>query len=268
MNRRYATVWFVVGLLSGCHSLEHRLLYHPVSGETSGLSVQDNHVHDVFVQSASGDKIHARWCPHPEGKGAILYCPGNGGNLESRGALVSALWRTQGESVLIVDYPGYGLSQGKPSEPGCYAAAEAAYRWLTETQQIPPQNIVLYGESLGGGVAVNLASRLPHRALVLNRTFTSIPDVAEHQLPILPAQWMMTNRFDNLQTIPQCSQPIFIAHATDDRLIPFSHGKKLANVCTAPVQRFVLDGLDHNEMPGHDFYDALREFLQNRAPIR
>jgi fermentation-respiration switch protein FrsA (DUF1100 family) len=170
------------------------------------------------------------------------------------------------ESVLIFDYPGYGKSEGKPSEPGCYAAADAAYQWLTQVQQVPPERIILYGESLGGGVAVDQASRKPHRALVLNRTFTSVPDVAEWQMPLVPSSWFMTNRFDNLAKMPQCTRPVFIAQAAHDHLIPPRHARQLADACRSPSELFVIEG-GHNDAPGADFYVALKEFLHTQAPL-
>ncbi len=267
MNRSccLALSWLVA--LTGCHSVEQSLLYHPKPSQGENLCQGPTPAQDLTLVTHKKCKIHAQWWSHPRGRGAILYCPGNAGNLESRIWLVQELRRNLEESVLIFDYPGYGRSEGKPSEPDCYAAVDAAYRWLTEVQGIPPDRIIVYGESLGGGVAVNLASRKPHRALVLNRTFTSAPDVAEAQLPLLPVHWFMTNRFDNLQKIPHCTRPIFIAQADQDRLIPFSHGRKLRDASRVPTQLFVLEGLGHNDLVGPSFYAALREFLNTQAPL-
>src|SRR5439155_16684153 len=99
-----------------------------------------------------------------------------------------------GVSVFIIDYPGYGKSEGRVSEAGCYQAADAAYAWLIDEQHIAPRNIIFYGGSLGGGVAVDLASRREHRALLLVNTFSSLPDTAAHLYPWLPVRWVMRNR--------------------------------------------------------------------------
>src|SRR5262249_29186117 len=160
------------------------------------------------------------WCPHPHATGALLYCPGNAGNLDGRARLVRDLYQHLDESVLILDYPGFGRSGGSPSEAGCYAAADAAYDWLRDVQHIPPARLVLSAESLGGGVAVEPASRLPHRALVLVRTFASIPDVAEALFAPLPVRSLVKNRFDNETKLKQCPRPTFIAQADQDRLVP------------------------------------------------
>src|SRR5262249_11571951 len=143
---------------------------------------------DVELHTADGTAIHARWRPHPASRGALLYCHGNAGNLEKRGWAVRELGEALGESVLIFDYPGYGRSGGEPGEAGCYAAADAAYEWLVRDCGVRAEDILLYGESLGGGVAVDLASRRPHLALILVRTFTSVPDVAQGQFGWLPVR--------------------------------------------------------------------------------
>ena len=168
---------------------------------------------------------------------------------------------SQDRSVLIFDYPGFGRSEGKPSESGCYAAADAAYDWLTRVQGVAPERIVIAGESLGGGVAVELASRRPHQALVLIRTFTSTPDVAKQTFAVVSAKSIMFNQFESLKRIPSCRSPIFIAQADKDRLMPFEHGEKLRDACTAPVRFHVLRGLDHNDPLQPEFFTAVREFL-------
>jgi fermentation-respiration switch protein FrsA (DUF1100 family) len=166
-----------------------------------------------------------------------------------------------GISVLIFDYPGYGRSDGTPTEAGCYAAADAAYHWLTQTMKVPPEQLLLYGGSLGGGVAVDLASRHPHRALILVKTFTSIPDVAQSVYPWLPARWLVHNRFDNLEKIGRCPRPLFVAHGTADRLIPFAHGQRLFEAAAEPKRFLRMAEIDHNDGLSGDFFPALRVFL-------
>src|SRR5262249_40528819 len=125
---------------------------------------------------------------------------------------------------------------------------------------------LLYGESLGGGVAVDLASRRVHRALILVRTFTSATDVAQARFPLLPARLVMSNRFDNLEKIGHCPRPAFIAQGDKDRLVPYTHGEKLRAACKGPVEFFTLKGLDHNDPLPADFHAALRHFLETQAP--
>src|SRR5262249_29992035 len=148
-----------------------------------------------------------------------------------------------------------------------YAAADAAYDWLTRTNGIPPERILIYGESLGGGVAVELASRRAHRALILVRTFTSVPDVAQAQFPLLPVRWLMTNPFDSLGKMGDCRRPVFLAQADGDRLIPVGHGERLRAASKAPAELFRLEGAGHNDPLPPAFYAALRRFLERQAPV-
>src|SRR5262249_48754949 len=146
--------------------LEDSFLFHPVRSNEYWLEPPaDIAVQDVWLRAADGTRIHAWWFPSPQSQGTLLFCHGNAGNLSQRTNTILSLQQALGESVLIFDYPGFGRSEGKPSETACYAAADAAYDWLTQSQQIVPERIVLFGESLGGGVATDLAVRRQHRAL-------------------------------------------------------------------------------------------------------
>jgi fermentation-respiration switch protein FrsA (DUF1100 family) len=170
-----------------------------------------------------------------------------------------------GLSLLVFDYPGYGRSGGSPSEAGCYAAADAAYAWLMETGRVPAEEIVLYGESLGGGVAVDVASRRPHRALVLVKTFTTLPDVGQGQFPWLPVRWVMRNRFDSLAKIGRCRRPVFVAHGTDDGLVPYALGRRLYDAANEPKAFVAVDGATHGTRLEDTFLGDLKQFLDRHA---
>jgi uncharacterized protein len=250
--------------IAGCASFEDSVVFHPASyadmPPTPGVvSV------DVDLPLANDVKVHARWYPQDGAKGTILYCPGNAGNLEDRVAVVKQLRVFLGFNVLIFDYPGYGKSTGTPTEAGCYDAADAAYRWLTVEKKIAPTTLILYGESLGGAVAVDLATKAPHEVLVLNRTFTSIPDVADYQMPLLPNAMLMHNRFDTLSKIGKCPSPVFIANADKDTTVPLRQGTQLKAACTAPSMLFTMRGTGHNDPPTTEFYLKLRAFLADPA---
>ncbi len=253
--------WFLLALLllTGCLSLENRLVYHPRPTDPKQTTPPPAPLEDVELRTADGVVIHARWCPRPEAKGVLLYCHGNAANLEYHARVTHDFATALDRSVLIFDYPGFGRSEGKPSEAGCYASAEAAYDWLTRVQKVPPERIVVCGESLGGGVAVDLASRRPHEALVLIRTFTSLPDVAKQK--VVFASSVMFNRFDSLKKIPSCRSPVLIAQADQDKLMPFAQGEQLRDACKAPVRFHRLAGLEHNDPLPPEFFRAVRAFL-------
>jgi fermentation-respiration switch protein FrsA (DUF1100 family) len=219
-------------------------------------------VQDVWLKAADGNRIHAWWFPREGCQRAVLFCHGNGGNLSYWTPTILALMNSLSRSVLIFDYPGYGRSEGKPSEAGCYGAANAAYDWLVENQRILPDEIVLFGESLGGGVATDLAARKKHRALILVKTFTSVPDMARKSALTSASASLVRNQFDNLSKIGRCAGPILIAHGDRDRLIPPSQGMKLFEAAPNPKQFFLLKGCDHNDPYRPEFYGALADFLK------
>lgn len=251
-----------VGVVLVLMALENSLVYFPTKGEEKPplAAIQDH-----FLTTADGTKIHVWWYPHDKATGALLFCHGNGGNLTDRADSVAKLHDVLEESILIVGYPGYGQSEGSPSEAGCYAAADAGYEWLIKTQQILPERILLYGESLGGGVIVDLASRRKHRALIIDRSFTSAPDAAHSHFPWLPTRWLMRNRFDSISKIrdlaDDCKSPIFIAHGTRDSVIPFRHGEELFAAAHEPKIFLRMEGVGHNDPLPEEFYRALRRFL-------
>jgi fermentation-respiration switch protein FrsA (DUF1100 family) len=243
--------------------LEDRFLYGPRHVELdkppAGVEVES-----IEMTSRRGERIHAWWSKakdwRPE-QGAVLFCHGNGGNLSHRGKVLTHWTKELGVAVLIFDYPGYGKSSGVPSEDGCYAAGDAAYDWLHQVAKVPPERIILYGGSLGGGIATDLASRLPHRALVLVAAFTSVPDMAQTQYPWLPGHWFVRNRYDNIGKICHCRGPVFIAHSPQDELIPYIQGERLFEAAPAPKRLFSMPNYHHNDLPTADFYPALRCFL-------
>jgi hypothetical protein len=257
-----------VGLLSMLLFFENWLVYHPARADHSWEPPPANAaIEDVFLTTADGLTVHAWWCPARKSERALLYCHGNAGNLSHRGRSIVKLRDRLELSVLIIDYPGYGKSGGSPSEAGCYAAGDAAYAWLTGNKNIAGKNIVLYGGSLGGGIATDLASRHDHRALVLIKTFTSMPDVASDLYWWLPApkRMLMTNQFDNLSKIPSIRRPVFIAHGTTDRLIPHSHGEKLYEAANRPKHFHSMPGCDHNDPLSEECFVALKEFLRENS---
>ncbi len=240
---------------------ENALVYHPTPAAVHWLRPPSPDVRDVALTTTEGEEIHAWWLPCPGSPGALLYLHGNAGNLSQRGDTVLNLRNALGLSVLIIDYPGFGKSSGVPTEAGCYRAADAAYAWLVEEAKIAPDEIVLFGKSLGGGVATHLASRNEHRALALVKTYTTLPDVAASIYPWLPVRLLMRNRFDSLSRIGDCHRPVFVAHGTTDELIPFVLGQRLYEAANAPKEFLALEGHGHNDAFPPEFYAGLREFL-------
>jgi fermentation-respiration switch protein FrsA (DUF1100 family) len=253
-----------LGVILVLSFFENWLVYFPTSAKDDWTPPPSPDIKDIDLTSADGTHIHAWWWPVADSSGAVLYFHGNAGNLSSRGKTVEKFRQALGQSILIFDYPGYGKSGGKPSEKGCYQAADAAYQWLVD-QKIDPAKIVLYGGSLGGGVALDLASRKKHRALVLAKSFTSLPDVGQHLHPWLPVRWVMRNRFDNLGKIGRITSPVFIVHGTADNLVPFEQSQQLFAAANEPKQFMAVNGGDHNDPLPEEFLQKLKAFLHDTA---
>jgi pimeloyl-ACP methyl ester carboxylesterase len=263
LNASYCYVGIIVVLLC----LENRLLFVPTTASAGwsnpplGVPVMD-----VGLKSADGTRIHAWWSTPPRWRpsdGAVLFCHGNGGNLSHRGFFIAPLQSHLKTGVLLLDYPGYGRSEGSPTEQGCYAAADAAYDWLCENQHVPAEEIILYGGSLGGGVAAELASRRPHRALVLVSTFTSFPDQAQTLYPWLPARWLVRNQFNNLARLPSITGPVFITHGRQDTLVPFAMSERLFEQAHDPKQFFPMKIWGHGDVMQDEALTALQQFLKS-----
>jgi uncharacterized protein len=257
-----------LGVIIVLSALENWMVYHPIPATEEWFDPVDFglNAQDVELHTAEGTRLHAWWCPvdpansHPPR--TLLYCHGNAGNLSHRGFIIPNWQKYLNVSVLIFDYPGYGKSAGKPNEQQCYAAADAAYDWLTQTKNVPPEQLLIYGGSLGGGVAIDLASRRPHHALIVAKSFTSLPDVGQRIYPWLPVRWVMRNRFNNLTKIGKCHQPVFITHGTADDLVPFVLSQRLYEAANEPKRFCILEGLNHNDPLPPTMFQELREFLE------
>jgi fermentation-respiration switch protein FrsA (DUF1100 family) len=257
--RAYAVVVCVLLLL------ENWLLYQPGSTSDWAEPRPGLNVEDVSLAAADGTAVHG-WLITPDGwrpaEGAFLFCHGNGGNLSWRQGAFTPWHREHRQAVLIFDYPGYGKSGGSTSEAGCYAAADAAYDWLTRQRNVPPGKLVVWGGSLGAAVALDLAVRKPCRALLLMAPFTSFPDIAQTKFPWLPGRWLVRNQFDNLAKVHRLRVPLFITHDRRDGTIPFSQGELLFDAAPAPKRFYPTDRGLHNDMPAAEAaWPALQAFL-------
>lgn len=225
---------------------EHSQVYQPSATlEASGAAL-GRAFEDVHFTASDGIKLNGWFFPANTNSHranlAVLICHGNGGNISHRLGFCEAMLET-GVNVFIFDYRGYGRSSGRPSEEGTYRDAVAAYHWL---RQKGFTNIVAYGESLGGGVAGELALWESLAGLVLQSTFTSVPDVGAELFPWLPVRWINTIKYDTHGKIPRLKIPVLVMHSRSDTMIPFAHGEKLFAVANEPKMFWELKG-DHND---------------------
>lgn len=217
---------------------------------------------DVWFHSADGTKLHGWLVEHPEPRAAILYCHGNGDCVGYLGPYLQQLRDNHQVTIFAFDYRGYGRSEGAPGEAGILQDGHAAQMWLAERLNIHPSDVVLMGRSLGGGVAVDLAAKNGARGLILQSTFTSLPDAAAVLYPWAPVGWLMKNRYDSLSKISGCNCPILVSHGQTDNLVPYSHSRQLFEAAPGPKTFVDLDG-GHNDEESAEYYLALDRFLHN-----
>lgn len=216
---------------------------------------------NVYFQAPGGPQLHGWFVPHVAPRTIILFAHGNGGNLSHRVDLLRVLHDGLKVSTFAFDYRGYGRSEGKPSEHGVMDDARSAAAWLAERTGVRPKDLVLYGESLGGAVVVDLAAADGARALVLENTFSNLTDVAEHHYPWLPAKSLIRSRFDSTEKIKRYHGPLLQAHGDADTIIPIELGRRLFAAANEPKEFVVIPGADHNDPRGPEFYAALELFL-------
>lgn len=241
---------------------ETALVYRATPASEEWHDPSDFAHQDVHFQTAQGDAIHGWWCPIEKANGALLYCHGQQGNLSFRIPHIRQFQKLH-VSVLVFDYPGFGQSPGSPTEQGCYAATDAAYQWLIHQKQIPPEKILILGKSLGSGVAVDLAARMPHRCLILLKPYTSLPEVAQRLIPIAPVKWLMRNRFNSLAKISHCPGPVFIANGSDDWKLPSKHAQRLYAAARDPKLHFEMNGIGHGGVAlSEEALTKLKAFLK------
>jgi fermentation-respiration switch protein FrsA (DUF1100 family) len=177
----------------------------------------------------------------------VLFFYGTGSCLRDSAPVLGAL-RRLGANVMVPEYVGYGAGEGTPSEASCYATADAAYDHLRARPDVDPSRIVAMGWSLGGAVAIDLASRREVAGLVVWSTFTTMLDMAELRYPWLPSRWLLRHRFESLGKIARVRVPALIVHGTDDELIPPSMSDRLAEAAGGPVTRMDLPGAGHDDV--------------------
>jgi len=216
---------------------------------------------DVRPRTDDGLTLHAWWVPSTAGRLATLFLHGNGGNLTHRLGHIEAI-REAGSSVLMLDYRGYGRSEGWPTEAGLYRDADAAYRHLQELGY-PPDRIVLHGESLGTAVAVELASRRPCAGMILEAPFPSAVDVAWRVLPLLGP--LVARGFDSKRRIAAFQRPLLVIHGTRDEVIPLEFGRRVYEAAPGPKWFWAVEGAGHNDLleaAGASYRARLQEFYR------
>jgi fermentation-respiration switch protein FrsA (DUF1100 family) len=227
------------------YTLQGQLLYQPdheLVGTPRDISLA---YEDVTLATDDGYWLHGWYLPADARQLTVLFFHGNAGNVSNRLDTLR-LFHQLGLNTLIIDYRGYGRSEGAPSEPGTYLDAAAAWRYLVEARGVPRNDIVVFGRSLGAAVATWLAASYPPRALVIESAFTSVPDLAANLYPFLPVRLLSRYQYNNRARIPQITRPVLVIHSAADEIIPFAHGQALFEAAPEPKRLLVIRG-SHND---------------------
>ncbi len=223
---------------------EHRQVYAPKRSVEASGSELGRPVEEAWIQTPDGVRLHGWFFPanknSPRAHQALLLCHGNAGNIGHRLHWVKA-WLELGLNVFIFDYRGYGRSEGRVDEAGTYRDAQSAFGWL-QSKGFAPENIVVLGKSLGGGVASELVSREPVGALILQSTFTSIPDLGSELFRWLPVRRLHSIKYDTINRLPRIQSPVLVAHSRRDDLIGFHHAEKNFQAATSPKMMLEIAG--------------------------
>jgi fermentation-respiration switch protein FrsA (DUF1100 family) len=275
MSSFLGTVVLLGGMLYGSicvylFFMQAKLIYYPnVPSRELTATPKDIGLDYENISLITSDqvKLHGWFIPAKQEKGVLLFLHGNAGNISHRLDSLE-IFHDLGLSTLIIDYRGYGRSQGKTSEEGTYFDAEAAWQYLTEQRKVPPRKIFVFGRSLGAAIAAQQAARYPPGGLILESAFTSVPDMAAHIYPILPVRLLSRFSYDTKAALQSISCPVLIIHSPGDDIIPFENGSKLFESALEPKFFLKIRG-GHNDgflVSGRLYFEGLEKFIGSSLP--
>jgi hypothetical protein len=253
-------VLFVVAV----YFMQSRMLYLPgVPGRTLSATPSDIGMdyQDVYIETTDGVTLHG-WFIAGRSSQVLLFFHGNAGNISHRLDSIRQ-FQDLGLSVFIIDYRGYGQSEGRTTERGIYRDADAAFRYLIEDRGLVASDILIFGRSLGASVAARLAAQHQPLALIVESSFTSVPDIAQDLYPWLPARWLSRLSHATRDYVREVQCPILVIHSRDDEIIPFRHGEEIYASANEPRTLLAIRGT-HNDafiQDARDYIGGLRAFL-------
>lgn len=254
-----------VMVLAVLRAFENKFIFFPPR-YPEGFPARGNYpadLEEVWISTEDGVRLNAWFRANPASSKVLLWLHGNATNIGRQMEELEAYSRL-GINILALDYRGYGKSEGSPDEAGVYRDAEAAYRYLTEQRRWVPENIIVYGHSLGGAVAVDLASRHPCGGLIVESSFTSVGEMARMMFHLPLIEYLPRSRFDSLTKIARVRAPILVIHGTRDPTIPFSMGKRLFDAAPEPKWFLPVEGGEHNSIfieGGERYWKTLQDFV-------
>ena len=251
----------------GC-PMEEKFIFFPVAEiertpRDAGLAFEE-----VFFTTADGVRVNGWWVPYAGARVTLLWFHGNAGNIGHRVDGLKRLHDKVNANVFIIDYRGYGRSEGTVSERGTYEDARAALQYLRARKDLDPKSIVLFGQSLGAAVATELAGREECVALVLEAPFASIREMARVVFPLLPIGPLLRTRYDVAEKIKAVKSPVLVLQGDRDEVIPVEQGKKVFAAAPSPKEFYTVRGAGHNDtfiVGGDAYFEAVKDFIERAA---
>ena len=249
-------------LVGGLYLFQRQLLYFPDRGRPELFGLEQLGVREVMLPTEDGLSLLSWYLPPRPGRPVIAYFHGNGGHIGYRAERLLRFAR-EGYGVLMPEYRGYGGNPGAPTEAGFYADGRAALGFL-DGEGVTPNRLVLYGESLGSGVAVALAAEHQVAAVILEAPPTSVAEVAQCHFPFVPATRMVTDRFDSLSRIGMVKAPILVLHGERDRVVPVRYGRALLDAAPKPKEGWFAPEAGHEDLARYGSLDVVVAFIERR----
>lgn len=251
-------------LVGGLYLAQRSLLYLPDRTRPQLGPLAELGYREITLTTEDGLSLLSWYRPPHDGAPVVAYFHGNGGHLGYRGNRMMRFAQA-GLGVLLLEYRGYGGNPGMPSETGFYADAAAALDFLTRQQGIPANRLVLYGESLGSGVAAHMAAGREIAALILEAPFTRLADPAAYHYPYVPVSLLLRDRFDSLAAIGQVNAPILVLHGERDRVVPARFGHALFAAAPEPKEGWFPPEGGHEDLARFGGLDIVLDFINRRV---
>lgn len=252
-------------LVIGIYLLQRTMMYVPDTSFPSREQAGVPEMEAVQLATEDGLSLLSWYRAAEKGRPTLVYFHGNGGNIQARGWKVRP-YLDAGFGVFLLSYRGYGGNEGTPSEEGLYADGRAALAFLEE-RGVTDRDLVLYGESLGSGIAVHLARERaaqgrPAGSVILEAPFLSMAEAAQHHYFYLPARWLVKDRYDSVSKIGEVSAPLLVVHGDRDRVVPIEHGKALLAEGAKPKKGVFVTGGGHQDLESWGLSGFVMDFLE------
>jgi fermentation-respiration switch protein FrsA (DUF1100 family) len=261
-----AVAGIYAGVIGIMYFSQRQLMYHPSGNLAAPAAYGVQEMALLSLNTADGLSLQSWYSPPPVDRPVVVYFHGNAGHIGDRG-FKARPFLDAGLGVMLVGYRGFGDNPGNPTEAGLYHDAEAALAYL-QGIGVGPERWVFYGESLGTGLAVEMAKRAadkssPVAAVVLEAPFSSMGDAAQSRYPFLPARWLVKDRYHSISKIADIAAPLLVVHGTRDSVVPMSLGRRLFEAARKPKVFSTVDGAHHSNLFDFGVSDLVLRFLED-----